>query len=626
MTHKNKMEAGIVCWILLGISLIIGSFGLLTCITLIISMFILILSFLISVGWIFSFDSDKWWFTLHRSHLQPSFSCLPKVNECLEMKPKNDIKLEKRITGSPVIDDQLQVIVEYILRDFVTPWYLEISPNPQFILQLQQGLQQSLTSLSNKCKSTDWVKYLTTQLVEDIASHLRLFREAKTSAKSKEAASKDLVEHFFDKEFENEKDFCRDSICLKKDIEKDYLSDLVEVILYYSIPPLEFANMPLRTAIVEIVVSSLIMPLFDRISEPDYINSLIVGFCTDIPISSELFTSVVKGTTSIEELESIRKAVSFDINQLRSRDSGGREEGTEVKQKIGSLEYLRQIIDSRVKRLGKGIETDSMGLPSNIDYRQIARGKLFQLPMDAILKNSLTLDHFLSYMASVDCQHYVNLYLNIECWKTSVCEHLCALELERIHHIQQENDLSMPDMCHDYFSSHDLSAHKAEADVIYEQYLSEKANPRVQIDDSIVKRLILRMRSEKLNENWFDETQKVLFTILKENELFLPSIWYIRLLGELDLLKDYSRLDDDDSQSLDDVSLSYIDQIESCGSSSSCSQSPISSLNPSPNHSRNSSLTLQAFNLVAHIIGNGKYRFIEFPIGKESIFSTTVEF
>lgn len=36
--------------------------------------------------------------------------------------------------------------------------------------------------------------------------------------------------------------------------------------------------MPLRTAIVEIVVSSLIMPLFDRISEPDYINSLIVGF------------------------------------------------------------------------------------------------------------------------------------------------------------------------------------------------------------------------------------------------------------------------------------------------------------------------------------------------------------
>lgn len=56
-----------------------------------------------------------------------------------------------------------------------------------------------------------------------------------------------------------------------------------------------------------------------------------------------------------------------------------------------------------------------LGLPLNFDYRDIVRGKLFQLPMEAILKNSLTLDHFLNYMASIDCQHYVNLYLNIEC-------------------------------------------------------------------------------------------------------------------------------------------------------------------------------------------------------------------
>lgn len=44
-----------------------------------------------------------------------------------------------------------------------------------------------------------------------------------------------------------------------------------------------------------------------------------------------------------------------------------------------------------------------------------APGKLFQLPLDAILKNSLTLDHFLNYLASVGYHHYLNLYLNIEC-------------------------------------------------------------------------------------------------------------------------------------------------------------------------------------------------------------------
>lgn len=43
------------------------------------------------------------------------------------------------------------------------------------------------------------------------------------------------------------------------------------------------------------------------------------------------------------------------------------------------------------------------------------------------------------------------------------------------------------------------------------------------MDDSIVKRLILRMRSEKVSESWFDEVQAALFTILQDTELFLPA-------------------------------------------------------------------------------------------------------
>ena len=73
-----------------------------------------------------------------------------------------------------------------------------------------------------RCKSTDWATYLTTRLVDDVASHLRLFREAKLSLKNskKESPARDLVEHFFDKETEKEKDVCRDNVCLKEESEK----------------------------------------------------------------------------------------------------------------------------------------------------------------------------------------------------------------------------------------------------------------------------------------------------------------------------------------------------------------------------------------------------------------------
>lgn len=51
----------------------------------------------------------------------------------------------------------------------------------------------------------------------------------------------------------------------------------------------------------------------------------------------------------------------------RSRDSGGREEGTEVKQQLGSLEFIKRVIDNRINRLDKGSETDSMGEAGRTD-------------------------------------------------------------------------------------------------------------------------------------------------------------------------------------------------------------------------------------------------------------------
>lgn len=68
--------------------------------------------------------------------------------------------------------------------------------------------------------------------------------------------------------------------------------------------------------------------------------------------------------------------------------------------------------------------------------------------------------------------------LNITGWRATVGERLCSLELERLQHLEeseaQGSGMTMPDLCHDHFSAHDLSSHKEEAEIIYEQYLSEK--------------------------------------------------------------------------------------------------------------------------------------------------------
>ena len=106
-----------------------------------------------------------------------------------------------------------------------------------------------------------------------------------------------------------------------------------------------------------------LLPYFEGAISLTLTNILPIYFCqcTDIPISTEMFVNVIKMTSHIEELDAIRSLVCKQMTNLRSQDSGGREEGTEVKQQINSLDFLRRIIDARINRLDNGQDTDSMG-------------------------------------------------------------------------------------------------------------------------------------------------------------------------------------------------------------------------------------------------------------------------
>ena len=113
---------------------------------------------------------------------------------------------------------------------------------------------------------------------------------------------------------------------------------------------------------------------------------------------------------------------------------------------------------------------------------------------------------------------------------------------------------------------------------IYEEYLSEKANPRLKIDESVVKRLLFKIRSEPPDSEWFDESQTAIYQKLKEDSLFLKafkkSIGYVKLLAELDLLRDVHEKNeefegDDESNSLEsgeELSIYDSNSVQSCDS------------------------------------------------------------
>lgn len=77
---------------------------------------------------------------------------------------------------------------------------------------------------------------------------------------------------------------------------------------------------------------------------------------------------------------------------------------------------------------------------------------------------------------------------------------------------------------------------------IYEQYLSEKSQHKLQVHPNLVKTLFFRIKNltDTPSELWFEEVQKHIYQKLKTNDQFLPgfekSSSYLKLLAELDLL------------------------------------------------------------------------------------------
>lgn len=103
--------------------------------------------------------------------------------------PEKVQKTDSRVTGSELIDSSLQEILGYIVRDYISPWYNLISRDTEFTnVTIRKTAQTFAINISNRVKEIDWIPFLTTRLVDDAATHLRLFKQARAKMKFLEKA------------------------------------------------------------------------------------------------------------------------------------------------------------------------------------------------------------------------------------------------------------------------------------------------------------------------------------------------------------------------------------------------------------------------------------------------------
>lgn len=263
---------------------------------------------------------------------------------------------------------------------------------------------------------------------------------------------------------------------------------------------------------------------------------------------------MIRITDNLDELIATKNIICKEITHLRSKDSGG-EDDLSVKQQLNSLLYVRKILETRIIGMQEGLETETDGIGAQPEWNRllIPGQKLVNLPLDELLKNNIALSYFIDYMTSINAEAYLFFYLNIYGWRVSAEQQISDMELQKL-----QSGQSGASSIGARRKNADLDNLKEAATKIYQQYLSDKASLKLQLDDALVKSLLTKTRTESVKETWFDELRNCCYEKLQNEERFLPgfkrSLAYVKLLAELDLLKD--PVSEEDAKSLDSISLS----------------------------------------------------------------------
>ncbi|KAM9307617.1 sorting nexin-13 isoform 2-T2 [Gastrophryne carolinensis] len=442
------------------------------------------------------------------------------------------IKIDRRVTGANMIDEPLQQVIQFSLRDYVQYWYYTLSEDESFLLEIRQTIQNALVQFSTRSKEVDWQPYFTTRLVDDFATHLRAFRKTQQRMLEREDPKKDtaedIVDTFFEVEVEMEKTVCRDLICTSSKDEEGFLKDLCEVLLYLLLPPGDFQNKIMRYFVREILSRGILLPLVNQLSDPDYINQYIIWMIRDSNCSYEAFMNVIKLSDNAGELEAVKDKAAEELQYLRSLDTVGDDINT-IKNQINSLLFVKKVCDTRIQRLQSGKEIDTVKLAANF-------GKLCTVPLDKILVHNVALQFFMDFMQQTGGQAHLFFWLTVEGYRVTAQQQLEVLRSRQRDGKHQTNQTK--------------GLLKAAAVGVFDQYLSEKASPRVQIDDYLLAKLEEVLTNEDPTPEIFDDVQKRVYDDMLRDERFYPSFrhnaLYIRMLAELDMLKEPSFKGSDD--------------------------------------------------------------------------------
>ncbi|KAL8693019.1 MAG: hypothetical protein Q9218_002076 [Villophora microphyllina] len=206
-------------------------------------------------------------------------------------------KREPLYPPSFVVSESFDGLLDWLLRDFVSSWYNNVTHSPSFINSIDSTLRSALTGIRDRIFAIDPVEVGVSRFVPIVTRHLKDFDEAERIIRGKnlnrEVTESDELDIAIAAKYKNGRVHPAASLAYSEleTVQKDYVRGIVVRLLPLVLPEDFVRSRAVTVMIKEIVSCAVIAPLLQMLSDPDTWNQLLV----------------VYGRTLLRDRKSVRK-------------------------------------------------------------------------------------------------------------------------------------------------------------------------------------------------------------------------------------------------------------------------------------------------------------------------------
>ncbi|KAK3531561.1 hypothetical protein QTP70_024945 [Hemibagrus guttatus] len=174
------------------------------------------------------------------------------------------------------LDHEIQNTVCKIIRDFVSSWYHTVSTECEFEDEIHNSMISMAMELKLRAKKVDR-KALTLRILDLCGCHLQCYTKAKEIMAEKAGKDQSANESLWQAYSMS----CVPHPALQSSaVEVNYARTIVDLLLHVLVPPLHLETRTGRFVVCELITCNVLLPLIAKLSDPDWLNMLIVNVFT----------------------------------------------------------------------------------------------------------------------------------------------------------------------------------------------------------------------------------------------------------------------------------------------------------------------------------------------------------